>query len=78
MGRVWIRRKEVALGIVERPSEGDRAALKFPKAKGIKSTSERNQSQLELSRFSRWKTQGKLAGHSSHINTNAHTSTQSL
>lgn len=77
VGRVWIGRKEVALGTVKGPPEGERAALKIPKAKGIKSTSQRNQSQLESSRFSRWRTQGKLAGHSSYINTNAHTSIQS-
>lgn len=51
MGRVWIGRKEVALGTVEGPPEGDRATLKISKAKGIKSTSQRNQSQLELSRL---------------------------
>lgn len=77
VGRVWIGRKEVALGTVEGLPERDRAALKIPKAKGIKSTSQRNQSQLELSWFSRWRTQGKLSGHFSYINTNAHTSTQS-
>lgn len=36
------RRQEVALGIVKGPSEGDQAALRAPKAGGLKSTSRIN------------------------------------
>lgn len=41
-------RQEVALGIVKGPSKGDRAALKTPKAGGLKSTPQINESDLDL------------------------------
>lgn len=52
VGRVWLGRKEAALGTVEGPIEGDRAALRILKAVGIKRASQRNQPDYEVSQFS--------------------------